>query len=238
MIRLSSAILVLVFALASATAATEIIGWDTLVDQEAQVYEDPYLDLAYEQLEDVRVVAVETARIEQGGMSEEERAAREDKRDQARLRLAAAGIDAEWLISQRWVVAERREKAATAVNPDLDGEVVTLGGFAIPAPPAPDGTPIAYLVPLPGMCSHMPPPNPNQLVRIRLNTDWRPDRLHQPVRVTGLLSIKSTEHVFNIVDGPVEMRASLLMDATGFHVFEGFSSRSTAVPSLPHSASN
>lgn len=236
--RLLGIVHILIVVLVTPVAATEAIGWEELIDQNAQAFDDPFVDLDYDQMDDLRMVAVETARIEQGGMSEEERAVREEKRDQARLRLADAGIDAEWLISQRWVVAERREKAATAVNPDLDGEVVTLGGFAIPAPPAADGTPIAYLVPLPGMCSHMPPPNPNQLVRIRLNTDWRPDRLHQPVRVTGLLSIKSTEHVFNIVDGPVEMRASLVMDATGFHVFEGFSSRSTAAPSLPHSASN
>lgn len=216
--------------------ATEVIGWDALIDQEAQNYDDPYLDLAYEQLEDVRTVAIETARIEQAHLTDAERSASTLKRDAARARLKNAGKDAEWLISQRWVVAERREKAATAANIQLDGQVITLGGFAIPAPPADDGTPIAYLVPLPGMCSHMPPPNPNQMVRVRLTSDWSPERIHEPVRVTGRLSVLSSEHVFSIVDGPVQMRASLAMEADKVIIFRGFSSKAPMVRGTPHAA--
>lgn len=225
MMRYLAFVPLLVLPLASPAAATELVGWDVLVDQASQNYEDPYVDLSYEQLEDVRTVALESLTLEQGGLSREERTARALKRDTAQARLSGAGIDADWLISQRWVVADRREKAATAANTDLDGEIVTLGGFAIPAPPDADGTPIAYLVPLPGMCSHMPPPNPNQMVRIRLNTGWTPERLHQPIRVTGRLAIEPTDHVFHVVDGPVQMRASLAMDAEKVRAFGSFSSR-------------
>ena len=53
----------------------------------------------------LRTVAMETARLDADGLSEDERAASTLKLEQARSELADAGIDADWLISQRWVVA-------------------------------------------------------------------------------------------------------------------------------------
>lgn len=192
--------------------STENVGWYTLIDQNAQVYEDPYLDLTYDQLDDLRTVALAKARIEEGGLSAEERAELISNRDEANSRLAQSGIDADWLIDQRWVVAERREKAATAVNPEMDGRNVVLSGFAIPGPPESDGTSVVYLVPERGMCSHVPPPNPNQMIRARLKENWSPRMMHEPVRLTGVLSAQETQHVFRIVDGNVPMHASFVME--------------------------
>jgi len=124
-----------------------------------------------------------------------------------------SGIDADWLIAQRWVVAERREQAAAAGNPIVDGQVVALSGYAIPAPPDVDGTPIAYLVPERGMCSHTPPPNANQMIRVRLTDQWQPSFAHEPVRLTGRITLSPTHEVFQIVDGPVEMNATFVMVA-------------------------
>lgn len=196
----------------SPSHATEAISWDQLIDHDAQVFEDPYQGLSYDQLDDVRTVAMETKRLEEGGLSSQERVDLTAKRDDARSRLDEAGIDAELLIDQRWVVAERREKAATAVNSELDEQTVVLSGFAIPAPPDVDGSPIVYLVPERGMCSHMPPPNPNQMIRARLSSDWAPSMIHEPIRLTGRLTAQETQHVFRIVDGNVPMRASFIMN--------------------------
>lgn len=209
--QLLSFVVVVSFLQFGAPVAAEQIAWDDLVDKEAQLFEDPYLDLEYDQLDDLRTIAVETARLENSGLAGDDRAASLAKRDEARARLTAAGIDADWLIDQRWVVAERREKAATSANPEIDGKTVTLGGFAIAAPPDADGTRIVYLVPERGMCSHMPPPNPNQMIRARLKGDWSPQMVHEPVRMTGILISEQTQHTFRIVDGDVPMRASFVM---------------------------
>ncbi len=48
---------------------------------------------------------------------------------------------------------------------------MTIAGFAIPGPPAEDGTKIAYRVALPGLCSHVPLPDPNRMLRLRLSGD-------------------------------------------------------------------
>mgnify|MGYP001827996461 CR=1 FL=1 len=196
--------------LADARAEANAVDWSDLIDPSAQTYDDPYRDLTYDQIDDLRRVAM---------LRQEMAAGPETSGDvEARLaeiieRLAADGIDADWLISQRWVVAEKRERAATSGNPEVDGRTVSLAGFAIPAPPDADGTPMAYLVPERGMCSHMPPPPASQLVHVRLTDDWQPQALHEPVRLTGRLTIAPSAQEIHIVDGLVPMQATFLMEA-------------------------
>ncbi len=86
--------------------------------------------------------------------------------------------------------------------------------YAFPAPPTEDGTAVAYLVAERGMCSHTPPPNPNQMVRVLLKGDWQPTTIHEPVQLTGRLSLSDTTHVFQVVDGKVSMRAAYELEAT------------------------
>lgn len=205
--------LALIFQIGTSASANQI-AWDNLIDKTAQTYEDPYVDLDYDQIADLRTVARGKMLLANSDLAAAERTAIEEKYHPARSRLEEDGLDADWLISQRWVVAERRERAATAVNPDVDGEKVSLDGFAIPAPPDADGTRIVYLVPDRGMCSHMPPPDPNQMIRARLSVDWSPRMMHEPVRLTGVLIAKETRHSFRIVDGDVPMRASFVMEVS------------------------
>lgn len=194
---------------------TDRIDWADLIDQAAQEYEDPYRDLTYDQLDDLRTFVRLRARLESGELSDTARPNVEARVAEAEGNLTESGIDIDWLLEQRWVVAERRKAAATAGNPEVDGQVVSIAGFAIPAPADPDGTPVAYLVPERGMCSHVPPPPPNQMVRVRLTPDWQPSVLHEPVLLTGQLTITPTETEFYIVDGLVPMKATFELDATG-----------------------
>ena len=207
---------------ATLVSATENqpVNWDDLVDQSAQTFEDPFRDLNYDQIFDVRTVFQKRKELENSNLTDDARAKVEIALNETLTRLAEEEIDADWLISQRWVVAERREKAATAANPQLDGKTVSLAGFAIRAPNADDGTKIVYLVPERGMCSHMPPPNANQMVRAVVEGDWAPKMLHEPVRLTGKLSIKETQESFHIVDGSVQMRASYVLDVTQVETIE------------------
>lgn len=85
-------------------------------------------------------------------------------------------------------------------------------GFVIPAPNDPDGRPIAFLVPERGMCSHMPPPPSNQIIRVPLNGDWTPSYVHEPVRLTGKLTIDPSVHNMMVVDGLMPMNATFQLE--------------------------
>jgi hypothetical protein len=185
-----------------------------LIDPAAQTYDDPFLDLSYDQLNGLREVAQARLALADDGLPEDTRMRIIERTAVTEASLAEDGIDVDWLLEQRWIVAERRERALTAGNPEVDGDIVRLSGFAIPAAPDPDGTPVAYLVPERGMCSHTPPPNPNQMVRVRLTGDWQPKMMHEPVHLTGALSISPSDQTMIVVDGPVPMRATFLMEAS------------------------
>jgi hypothetical protein len=91
---------------------------------------------------------------------------------------------------------------------------VTLSGYLIPAPQAADGTYYGYLVPQVGMCSHLPPPPPNMLVRVRLTEDPQGQSLYVPVRVTGLLRVEPSDATIFILDGEARMLSGWTLDAT------------------------
>lgn len=197
-----------------ASAGSPQLEWHDLIDQSKQTFEDPFNDLSYDQLDDLVQVVRLQEQLTRPDLSDAAREMAEARLADAQAPLEAAGIDIDWLISQRWIVADRRKAAATAGNPALDGQEIKLAGFAIAAPPDPDGASVVYLVPERGMCSHIPPPAPNQMVRVRLADGWTPRRLHEPVRLSGHLTIEWSDAPVFVVDGPVQMRASFALDAT------------------------
>lgn len=218
----------------SATAANTApapVPWLDLVDKESQAYEDPYRDLEPGQLNELITVVRLRQRLENATDANRDMLASRLSRHEAEL--AQAGIDIDWLISQRWAVAERRRKAATAGNGALDGQQITIAGYTIPAPASSDGTQYVYLVPERGMCSHMPPPNPNQMIRIRSAEEQLPQLIYTPVRVTGQLAIDPSSERIYIVDGPQEMRATFALDLKSVEVFGN-----AAVVNLPNHGSN
>ena len=195
---------------ASSASAGEVahLDWSQLIDQSAQDYDDPYRDLSTEQLVSLVTVAQLREKAEQGKSIDKEQLSRKT------ASLTAEGIDVDDLIANRWIVADRRERAATSGNKAVDGREVILSGFVIAGPADADGMATAYLVPERGMCSHMPPPKPNQMVRLRLPGNWQPRAMYQPVQVSGLLSIEPTTHTVQVVDGPVPMHATYSMDVS------------------------
>ncbi len=189
-----------------------VLDWAELPDPSAQVFEDPYRDLSPEQFDDILYVVRLRGRLQQDSVSGEERQKWQALLTETEDALAADGIDVDWLLDQREVVMERRRKAGTNGNPQFDGQTITLVGFAIPAPSDPDGRPVAYLVPERGMCSHMPPPPPNQMIRVRLNGDWTPSYFHEPVRLTGVLTINPSVQNMMVVDGLMPMNATFQLE--------------------------
>ena len=203
----------LMLSVSSAFAEMKEILWSDLPDASKQVFDDPFAALSFEALMALGVVARTEQLLSDTALAKDVRQDAELKVAEARADLDAMGVDTDALLAQRWSIAKKREAAAMAANPALDGQEVTLTGFAIAAPPDPDGTNVIYLVSMPGLCSHLPPPPPNQLVRVRLEGDWMPDRLHAPVRLTGRLDISWSERMMHVVDGLVPMRASYAMQA-------------------------
>ena len=192
---------------ASHSATVEqTLDWAQLIDAGAQVFDDPYRELEPEQLERLITVARLRASAEAGEAIDRGRLS------ELTTSLAADGLDVDDLITQRWMVASKRERAATAGNPAVDDQEISITGFVIPAPPEPDGTRVAYLVPERGMCSHMPPPVPNQMIRLRLLSEWTPSSLYEPARITGRISISPTNNKVPVVDGLVDMHATFQMD--------------------------
>ena len=198
---------------AAMSSPVVFLEWSDLPDPAAQEFDDPYRDLAPEQFDDVLFVVRTRARLTQDVGTTEERQNWQHLLVETEDALADNAIDVDWLLNQRQTVTEHRKKAATAGNPELDGQTITVAGFAIPASADDDGVPNIYLVPEPGMCSHMPPPPPNQMIRVQLNTDWTPAYTHVPVRVTGTLAIDPSERAIVVVDGRVPMRATFRLDA-------------------------
>lgn len=199
---------------------TLFVEWPDLVDTTSQDFADPFRDLTEDQIDQLRGIVRSREKLARGSVPTEDIPGIQARLDAAIDALAEAGIDADWLISQRWVVAGKREDAANAGNPAYDGQSVSIAGFAIPAPPESDGTPAAYLVELAGMCSHTPPPLPNQMIRVRLESDWTPEYMHQPVRLSGQMHIDPSKRVVPVVDGDVAMKATWRLDLSTVEVFK------------------
>ena len=188
-----------------ASAEPEAIGFSDLVDPLAIVFDDPYRDMGPHLLNELKILIQLDQKLSQNDLAEDERARLKALRSAAKDTLEINGQDIDALLAQRWDVARKRKNALMATNPALDKVEVTLSGYLIPAPQAADGTYYGYLVSQVGMCSHLPPPPPNELVRVRLKDDPQGQSLYVPVRVTGLLRVEPSDATIFILDGEARM---------------------------------
>ena len=196
-----------------ASAASEEIEFSDLADPLAVVFDDPYRDMGFQLLNELKLVVELDEKLSQNDFPEDERARLEARRTAAKDMLKINGYDVDELIAQRWEVARKRQSARMATNPALDKAEVALSGYLIPAPQAADGTYYGYLVSQVGMCSHLPPPPPNELVRVRLKEDPQGQSLYVPVRVTGLLKVEPSDATIFILDGESRMFSGWTLDA-------------------------
>ncbi|WP_170382056.1 DUF3299 domain-containing protein [Ruegeria atlantica] len=216
----------------AAAAPGSPLDWGALPDPAVQNYDDPFRALSPEQFDDLLFAIRLRGRLHQDVGSADERQKWQELLIETEDALAADQIDVDWLLSQREIVIERRERANTSGNPSLNGQTVTLTGFALPAPPDEDGHSVAYLVPQAGMCSHLPPPAPNQMIRVKLRNGWTPAYAHEPVRLTGQLVIAPTDYEMNVVDGLMSMRATFRMDAEIVETLETRDGQTSWSPTL------
>jgi hypothetical protein len=171
----------------------------------AIVFDDPYRDMGYQLLNELKLLDELDEKLSQNDLAEEKRARLTARRSAAKDMLEINGQDVDALLAQRWGVAKKRQAARMATNPVLDGVEVALSGFLIPAPQAADGSYFGYLVPQVGMCSHLPAPPPNQLVRVKLLDDPKGQSLYVPFRVSGQLRVDASNATIYILDGEARM---------------------------------
>ncbi len=197
-----------------ASAKPEAIEFSDLVDPLAVVFDDPYRDMGSHLLNELKLLVELDQKLLQKDLAEDERARLTARRSAAKDMLEINGQDVDALLAQRWDVAKKRQTARMATNPVLNGAEVTLSGYLIPAPQATDGTYFGYLVSQVGMCSHLPPPPPNKLVRVRLLDDQKSQSLYVPVRVTGTLRVEASDATIFILDGEARMLSAWTLDAS------------------------
>ena len=165
---------VLSFGLCAQAQPLKTIDWETLVDPAAQHFEDPYRDLSSDQFQSLMALARLQIALD-GDLTEGERADLDGRVSELSQDLQEQGLDPEWILAQREAVAARREHAATATNAALEGEQVELSGYLLVAPDVDGGKLVAHLLPDRGVCMHLPPPAPNQLIRLVI------DRMPHPL---------------------------------------------------------
>jgi hypothetical protein len=101
-----------------------------------------------------------------------------------------------------------------STNPSLDGESIEITGYLLVAPDVEDGAMVAYLLPDRGVCMHLPPPVPNQL--IRLDIDELPEPLGPCIKasIRGRLAASETAATVPIFDDTAHLWSSWRLDVS------------------------
>jgi hypothetical protein len=204
-----------------ASAEPEAIEFSDLADPFAVVFDDPYAAMGVDMLNELKLLVRLDRKLSASDLDEELRPRLEARRTAAQEKLKANGHEVDVLLERRWDVAKKRQTARMATNPVFDGAEVSITGYIIPAPSNADGSGFGYLVPQVGMCSHLPPPPPNQLVRVKLDADQQVESLYLPVRVSGLLRVEPSDETIFILDGMSRMLSGWTLDAATVDLPEG-----------------
>ncbi|RDE22471.1 DUF3299 domain-containing protein [Motiliproteus coralliicola] len=96
----------------------------------------------------------------------------------------------------------------------LDGQLISLPGFALPLEGDYEATSLFLLVPYFGACIHVPPPPSNQIVLVRADPGVKIETLFAPVKVSGRIRIESTDTGI--------AHAGYTMDLTNIETIEDF----------------
>ena len=215
----------LLFAAAPLIAGeTTHVEWSQLPDPSVQEFEDPYRDLAPEQMSDLMSLVRLREQLAADSIPVEERRQLEARNTKLEAALQAVGIDVEWLLSQRWVVADRRRHAAVATNAALDAQSVEIAGFLILAPPTESGEQTAYLLPDRGVCNHLPPPPPNQLVRLLMKDLPDTGGSCVPAVIQGTLRAEETRYEVVVIDHSLPMWSAWTLETNAVSVVDSYQS--------------
>ena len=121
--------------------------------------------------------------------------------DAAVARLKKENVDVDNLLSRRKEFMANKRARAQAANMELAGKLVRMPGYLLPLEY--DGRQVAefLLVPWVGACVHTPPPPPNQIVYVNLETPIDFPGMFTPVQVSGQMTVTETKKALYLIDG-------------------------------------
>ena len=203
-------VLLLIMALIVPAFAAQIrqIGWG---DLRAKVeFKDPFETLTQDQLVNLstyarimRLNSKSPAKVSEGMLAQ----ARELENS-----LKKQGVDIEGLLARRAEIIALRTQQANATVKTLDGVHIRIPGYALPLEF--DGRKVRefLLVPWVGACIHTPPPPPNQIVHVRLNSGIENEGRFKPVWVTGKVKVGALSKELYLVDGSGQINIGYSID--------------------------
>jgi hypothetical protein len=105
------------------------------------------------------------------------------------------------------------EKAGLLINDEVVGKKIKIDGFMVPLD-FDYGEALTVeefvLVPDAGMCIHVPPPPPNQMIFVKLKKPEKVRYMYQPIIIEGVL--KKTPPVKNVYNSIYEVSAETIKD--------------------------
>ncbi len=103
--------------------------------------------------------------------------------------------------------------AGLKINKKMVGKKIKLYGFMVPLKTDYTETLIVnefVLVPTAGMCIHVPPPPPNQMVFVKLNKPEKARYMYNPISVEGILI--NTPPIKEVYNSIYEMKVDKILD--------------------------
>ena len=202
----------LLFAAVTATAQAaqpRELGWDDLVPASA-AFDDPFAALSPDHLYLLATVA--SFRDAQAAGAEVDALTIEEAKD-ALAELNAEGIDVDGLLARRAEVSEKRRQHALSTNSELEGERIRMPGYVLPLEYEGQKVTEFLLVPFVGACIHTPPPPPNQIVHVKVESGFQSRGMFEPVWVNGILKAEKTNPNLSFVDGSANIPVAYTLTA-------------------------
>lgn len=98
-------------------------------------------------------------------------------------------------------------------RPELDGQLIRIGGFTLPLEMDGEKATEFLLVPFVGACIHVPPPPPIQIIYVTFPEGYKSRVLYDAVWVTGRLATKNANYNLDFVDGNEDIQVGYSLNA-------------------------
>jgi hypothetical protein len=111
------------------------------------------------------------------------------------------------------IFLQKVEKAGLLINDEVVGKRIQIDGFMVPLEfDYGEGLTVEefVLVPDAGMCIHVPPPPPNQMIFVKLKKPEKVRFMYQPILIEGVL--KKTPPVKDVYNSIYEVSAESVKD--------------------------
>lgn len=202
-------------ALAGKNART--IEWEDLVPK-MEPLEDPFKTLTTNQLADLQTLFwIRDTQQKSSKSADDDTIQDAVKR---RRRLTRQGLDVDTLMEAIDNFEKEVAKRNQATNPELDGQMVRIPGYALPLEHVDTGVKELLLVPYVGACIHVPPPPANQTIYVTLEDTYIAKTLYEPVWITGRMYIKSTSKALSFVDGSADIYTAYSLEGIEVELYK------------------